>query len=230
MSSSTRPAEPAPGAGAAERATWRLRIALVLAYLVLAHLASAGGDGRMAALALLDIALVLLLRPLLQVRIAAWLALAAIAIGAWLLAGTAHAWTLLRMVPVAFVVFVGFVFARTLRAESVPLVTRIVAALDGVAPSALERDVLDYARRVTLAWAVLLFALAAFDLGMALLASPVQWSWFANIGDYVVIGGFMLVEFAWRRHRFPGRHRSFAGFIRRMLSLGPAFWRNVARP
>lgn len=230
MSSSTRPAEPAPGAEASERATWRPRIALAVAYLVLAHLASASADGRLAALALLDIALVVLLRPLVQLRAAAWLALAAIVAGAWGLAGTPHVWTVLRMVPVAFVACVGFGFARTLRAGSVPLVTRIVAALDGVAPSALEREVLDYSREVTLAWAVLLSALAAFDLAMAVLASPVQWSWLANIGDYVVIGGFMLAEFAWRRHRFPGRHRSFPGFVRRMLALGPAFWRDVARP
>lgn len=230
MSSSTRPAEPAPADPAGERLTWRLRIALAVAYLVVAHLASAGGDGRLAALALFDIALVVLLRPLLQLRIVAWLALAAIAIALWRLAGTAHVWTALLMVPVAFVAFVGLGFARTLRAGSVPLVTRIVAALDGVAPSALEPEVRQYARRVTLAWAVLLFALAVFDLAMALLASRVQWSWLANIGDYVVIGGFMLAEFAWRKRRFPGRHRSFVDFMRRMLALGPAFWRKVAAP
>ena len=77
---------------------------------------------------------------------------------------------------------------------------------------------------------MLLFALAVFDLAMALLASRMQWSWLANIGDYVVIGGFMLAEFAWRKRRFPGRHRSFVDFMRRMLALGPAFWRKVAAP
>lgn len=230
MSSSTRPAEPASGAEAGDRLAWRLRIALVVAYLVVAHLASTGGDGRMAAIALFDIALVVLLRPLLQRRAVAWLVLAAIALALWKLAGTAQAWAALRMVPVAFVALVGFGFARTLRAGRVPLVTRIVAALDGVAPSALAPDVRQYARRVTLAWAVVLSALAVFDLAMAWLASPVQWSWLANIGDYAVIGGFMLAEFAWRRHRFPGRHRSFVEFARRMLALGPGFWRNVAAP
>lgn len=234
MSSSTRPPEPGPaaadGATIGERRVWRLRIALVVAYLVLAHLASTGGDGRWAALALFDVVLIVLLGPLARARAGAWLALAAAAALLGWLAGTPHAWSVLRMVPVAFVAFVGFGFARTLRAGSVPLVTRIVSALDGVAPDALDADVAAYARRVTLAWAVLLFALAAFDLAMALLASPLQWSWLANIGDYVAIGGFMLAEFAWRRHRFPGRHRSFFGFLRRMLALGPGFWRTVAAP
>jgi len=232
MSSSTRSPEPgaaaADGATAGERLVWRLRFALVVAYLALAHLASIGSDGRWAALALFDVVLIVLLGSLARGRAGAWLALAAVAALLWWLAGTPHAWTALRMVPVAFVAFVGFGFARTLRAGSVPLVARIAAALDGVAADALEPAVASYARRVTLAWAVLLFALAGFDLVMALLASPRQWSWLANIGDYVAIGGFMLAEFAWRRRRFPGRHRSFAGFIRRMLALGPGFWRTVA--
>jgi len=209
---------------------WWLRIALVAVYLLLAHLASGSGDGRWAALALFDVALVVLLQPLASLRPWAWLALAASAALFWWIAGTTHVWTLLLAVPVAFVAFVGFGFARTLRAGSVPLVTRIVAALDGVAADALEPEVRQYARRVTLAWAVVLFALAIFDLCMALLATRLQWSWLANIGDYVVIGGFMLAEFAWRRHRFPGRHRSFFDFLRRMLALGPAFWRSVAAP
>lgn len=229
MSSSTRPPE-AAGEDAGERRLWRLRIGLVAAYLLLAHLASAGDDPRWAALALFDIALLVLLRALLRPRAPAWLLLAALGAALWRLGGTPHVWPLLLAVPVAFVAFVGFGFARTLRAGSVPLVTRIVAALDGVPADALEPEVRDYARRVTLAWAVLLFALALFDLAMALLASRVQWSWLANIGDYVVIGGFMLAEFAWRKHRFPGRHRSFLDFLRRMAALGPGFWRTVAAP
>lgn len=230
MSSSTRPPEPAPGDAASDARVWRLRIVLVAGYLLLAHLASAGDDGRWAAIALFDVALIVLLRPLQAGQARAWLVLAAIAAMLWWLAGTAHVWSLLLAVPVAFVAFVGFGFARTLRAGRVPLVTRIAAALDGVAPSALEPEVRRYTRRVTAGWAVLLFALALFDLAMALLASRVQWSWLANIGDYVVIGGFMLGEFAWRRHRFPGRHRGFLDFLRRMLALGPAFWRGVATP
>lgn len=219
MSSSTRPPE-----------AWRLRVALVVAYLLFAHMASAGDDGRWAALALFDVALLVLAGPMMRLRAWAWLAIAACAALSWWLAGTPHVWPLLLMVPVVFVAFVGFGFARTLRAGSVPLVTRIAAALDGVAPDALEPEVLQYTRRVTLAWAALLFALAGFDLAMALWATRLQWSWLANIGDYVVIGGFMLAEFAWRKHRFPGRHRGFVDFLRRMLALGPGFWRTVAAP
>jgi uncharacterized membrane protein len=230
MSNSTGSPDATARAATTDARVWRLRVALVVAYLVLAHVASTGTDGRWAAWALFDVALVVLLPWLARGRAGAWLALAASAALLWWLAGTAHAWTLLLAVPVVFVAFVGFGFARTLRTGSVPLVTRIAAALDGVAPQALDAEVRRYTRRVTIGWAVLLSALALFDLAMALLATRGHWSWFANIGDYVAIGGFMLAEFAWRRHRFPGRHRSFLEFMRRMLALGPAFWRSVATP
>ena len=65
---------------------------------------------------------------------------------------------------------------------------------------------------------------------MALHATPEQWSWLANIGDYVVIAGFMLGEFAWRRRRFPDTPRGFLRFVRAMAALGPRFWRTVAAP
>src|SRR3546814_14593396 len=94
------------------------------------------------------------------------------------------------------------------------LVARIVAALDATTPAALPADLQAYARRLTQAWALLLAALALFDLWMALHATPEQWSWLANIGDYVVLLGFMLGEFAWRRQRLPGAHRGFFRFLR----------------
>lgn len=204
------------------------RLLLVLAYLAVAHVASVTGDSRFAALALLAVAVLALFAPLLQGRIAAWLALAAAAAAAWQWSGSAALWWPLRLVPVAFVALVAAAFARTLREGRVPLVTRIAAALRGTAPAALPPAEQGYARRVTLAWAVLLGALALADLWLALHATPEQWSWLANIGDYVVIAGFMALEFAWRRHRFPAQREGFAAFLRRMAALGPAFWRTVA--
>ena len=230
MSSSTGPAEEHAPPAKAARLAWALQAGLVAIYLVLAHLASVRGDGGHAALALLAIVLLVLVPVLLRGRAWAWLALAACAAALWRFAPTPWPWQILRLVPVAFVALVGFGFARTLRAGRVPLIARIVAALDGIAPDQLSNDVRQYARRLTLAWTLLLAALALFDLWMALHATPEQWSWLANIGDYVVILGFMLAEFMYRKRRFPGQPRSFLGFVKAMLALGPRFWRSVAAP
>lgn len=223
-----------------------LRIALVVAYPLLAHLAAATGAGWVAGLAAFDIALLMLAPALSQRQAWAWTALIAIALVLAWLAPTPQALLPLLLAPPAFVAMAAWAFARTLRPGRIPLVGRIAGALDGVAWDDMEPAVRRYTCRVTWAWALLLTALACADLVLALLATPggllarlglnapwpvseAQWSWFANIGDYLVIGGFMLGEFAYRRRRFPDRGRDFRGFLRGMAGLGPAFWREAMR-
>lgn len=222
------------------------RVALLVAYPLLAHLAAATGIGWIASLAGFDIALLLLAGALLQGRPWAWALLAAIALALAWLAPTAQALLPLLLVPPVFVAMAAWAFARTLRPGRIPLVGRIAAALEGVAWSGMEVEVRDYTVAVTRAWALLLAALACADLLLALLAVPggllarlgiasplsvsqAQWSWFANIGDYLVIGGFMLCEFGYRRRRFPRQDLGLAGFLRGLAGLGPAFWREALR-
>lgn len=226
-------------------APW-LRIALVVAYPLLAHLAAATGSGWIAGLAAFDIALLALASGLLQWRMWAWALLAVIALALAWLAPTAHALLPLLLAPPVFVAMAAWAFARTLRPGRIPLVGQIAAALDGVAWTGMEPEVRGYTTAVTRAWALLLAALACADLLLALLAVPggllaqlgvasplsvsqAQWSWFANIGDYLVIGGFLLGEFAYRRRRFPQQRHDLAGFLRGMAGLGPAFWREALR-
>ena len=45
----------------------------------------------------------------------------------------------------------------------------------------------------------------------------------------LVIGGFMLCEFGYRRRRFPRQDLGLAGFLRGLAGLGPAFWREALR-
>jgi uncharacterized membrane protein len=233
-------------AGTTPRGALPMRVLLAIAYPLLAHWATLAGDGRIAALAMLDIVLVVLGEGLLRARASAWAGLAvAVLVAAWLARGP-HALLPLLLAPPAFVAAVGWAFARTLGNDRIPLVGRIAAAIDGVAWLELPAAVRAYARRVTLAWALLLASLATLDLVLALLAQPggilpqlgvpvpfavaeSGWSWFANIGDYVVIGGFLLAEYAYRRARFPDRTHGLAAFAGGMARLGPAFWREALR-
>jgi uncharacterized membrane protein len=247
MSNSTRPPEAGvAGADTAPRVAFAARCLAAIAYPLLAHAAALSGDGRVAALAALDLALIVLAAPLLRMRPLAWAAFAVAALAAAWLARGPHALLPLLLAPPAFVALVGWGFARTLQAGRVPLVGRIAAALDGVAWPDLPAPVRGYTRNVTLAWAVLLGMLAVVDTALALLAVPggllvrlgvvpvfpvaeAAWSWFANIGDYAVIGGFMLAEYAYRRLRFPAQAPGLFAFLRRMARLGPAFWREALR-
>lgn len=224
-----------------------LRTALALAYPFLAHAANARDDGTLAAVALGDLALILLLGPLLRRRPWAWaLMTTCIAALAWL-ARTPHATLPLLAPPVVFVGLVAWLFARTLRRGRVPLITRMAAALHEQPAAALDPSLAAYTRALTGFWAALLFALclvnfvlAVFGVPEGLLARlghpaalPVfdsQGSLFANLLIHGVVGGCFLLEYAWRRHRFPDQpYRDLPDFLRKLAALGPGFWRDLVR-
>lgn len=223
-----------------------LQALLALAYSLLAHLAGHRHDDRIAAAALAVLAVLVLLRPLSRPRRWAWIALALAGLGiAWLQRAGLAALPML-LVPVAFIGLVASWFGRSLRAGQVPLISRIVAALDGTTLETMPAALRDYTRALTAAWAWLLGTLAAINLLLAAIAVPggllarlgwqapvtvtqAQWSLFANILNYGIIAGFFILEFHARKRRFPGRYRSFAGFLRSLAGLGPAFWKDFLR-
>lgn len=222
-----------------------LRLLLAIAYPLLAHRASVDGDHVLAAVALADLALLVLLVPLAGRRVWAWMLLAAIAAGLWWLRDSELPVVLLLAPPMLFAALVSWWFGRSLRAGRVPLISRIVAALEDCEPSALKPELQRYTRRLTLAWALLLGALALADGLLALIAVPdgllvrlgqppllsvsqQAWSWFANLLDYGILGGFFIGEYLVRQRLFPDPpYRNFLDFLRRMGRLGPAFWRSL---
>lgn len=237
------PAAPQPPAGSFVLA---VEIALAIGYGVLAHLASARGSDLLALMALLVLVLLVLASPLAARRAGAWLALPLLAGGCWALYRAGHAPLPLLLVPVAFIGLVAWMFGRTLRPGRLPLITRLVTILDDTPVECLEPEVLRYARGVTLGWTLLLLLLGAVNLALAMIATPdgllaqlglqppvaitrTQWSWFANLFNYGIIAAFFVAEFQLRKRRFPGRYPSFAGFLRRLGALGPAFWRDQLR-
>ena len=246
MSNSTRPPDlaAAPGLVVSGPTAAGLRLLLALAYPLLAHLAGARHDPALAAIALGDLAVIVLLQALLQRRIGAWLLLAATVLGLAGLARSHYALLPLLLVPVALLVLMAWTFGRTLPRGRVPLITQIVAALDAMPASALAPELRSYTRNLTAAWAFLLGTLALVNLVLALLAVPngllasfgiappwtvseAQWSWFANILNYGIVGGFFVGEYLVRKRRFPGRYRSLLDFLQRMARLGPGFWRQL---
>ncbi len=219
---------------------------LALAYTVLAHTASARDDERIAAAALVVLAVMLTVAPMARRR--AW----AFALLPLLLAGVVVVYRAgpvavpVLLVPVAFVAMVSWWFGRSLRAGQVPLITRIVAEIEHTPAPMMATDLRDYTRKLTAAWAWLLAALALVNLALALIAVPdgllaqlgwhapltvtqTQWSWFANLCNYGIVGGFFFIEYHTRKRRFPGRYRNFFDFLRSLASLGPAFWKDFLR-
>lgn len=224
-----------------------LRVALALAYPLLAHLAGARGDGAWAAVAMADLVLLLLLGPLLERRPWALLLLASCLLGLWWISLSRYALLPLLLPPMLFLGLVGWLFGRTLRPGRVPLITRIVEALNAQAGLPMTPDLYRYTRRLTTVWAVLLAVLALANLLLALCAVPggmlaqfgygpplvvsdEQWSWVANFLNYGIVAGLFCGEYLWRKRVFPQRpYRNFLQFLQQMARLGPGFWSRLMR-
>jgi uncharacterized membrane protein len=219
---------------------------LALCYVLLAHLASVRGSNGHAAVALVALALLVLAPPMAARRAWGWLALPAALTVVWGLFRAGHAALPLLVVPVVFLALVSGWFGASLRRGEVPRITRIVAALEGVPADQVGADLRGYTRALTAGWACLLGLLAAINLGLALVAVPggllhglgvepplsigrTQWSVFANLVNYGVVAFAFAGEYLLRKRRFPGRYRSFADFVRKLVALGPAFWRDFLR-
>jgi uncharacterized membrane protein len=224
-----------------------LRAALLLMYLPLAHYAGVRSSPVLAAVALFDLALLVLLEGLWARRARAWLGLcAAVAAVAGLYTAD---WALipLLLMPAVFLALVAAWFGRSLGRGREPLIVRIMTAIYAQSGAALSPQHRAYGRRLTALWAGLLGGLAAVNLVLALIAVPdgvlaqsgvaapvsvtqAQWSLFANALNYGVVGAVLLLEFQWRKRVFPQRpYRNMLDFARRMAALGPVFWRDLFR-
>ena len=222
-----------------------LRWLLLLAYLPLAHVAESRHAPDLAALALADLALVLLIDSLFRPRLWAWLLAAALAA---LLSISAHAaWTLpaLLLVPPLFLAVIGGCFLRSLRPGRTPLIAKPIAAIYGLTPDTLSVPYARYARHLTLAWGAVLAALAVANAALALFSVPdgvlARAGWpspfaipggplFAPLLTWGVLIVFAIGEYQWRKRVFPVRpYRNAFEFARRMVALGPAFWREFFR-
>lgn len=219
-----------------------LGVAAMVAYPLMAHGAAIW---RSAALALgaAALLLVLMLGPALRRgRLLAWLVLVPSLAGlVWL---GRHDLGLLPLYapPVLLNGLFAWAFARSLQHGRVPLIERARRVI-GVDLGGSEAEAQHYTRRLTWQWAMLLGGLAVLNLGLALLAAPrglllvsgitppltvrqSTWSLFANLLNYLIIGGFFVFEQLWRRLRHPPRdRRSVLELGSRVMRLGPAFWR-----
>ncbi len=248
MSSSTRPPEgeaaAAPPAHHASTFVTVLRVGLLVVYPLLAHMAAVEADKRLAAIALGDIILVLLLDGLLAGRAKQWLLLLLAVPALVLLARSTFAMVPLLLMPALLIAVAASGFARTLRPGRIPLIASIVEVLEGDDAANLPDRLQHYTRGLTLAWALMLGALALANLMLALCAVPggvlasvgiapplaishTQWSWFANGFNYGLLGLFFVIEFNYRRHCFPERVHGFRHFATRLVKMGPSFWRKA---
>jgi uncharacterized membrane protein len=214
-------------------------IALAIAFPLIAHAAIVSRNGSLTILSLAVLALLALLPRLVRRSLAAWLAVPVV-VGALVLLSRLHAaWLPLYATPVLISFWVAWMFGHTLAPGEVPLIERLARLIHG--PDKVTEAIRTYARRVTLAWTLVMGMMGVLNLTLALVAQPdgvlllmgitppftvhvETWSLFANFLNYVIVGTFFIAEYLYRDYRFPEqrrRYRNVFDFMRQVAAVSP---------
>lgn len=218
----------------------RAMLLMGASYPVLAHLATLSARPGLIAASISLLVVLVLLPALRDGRPLAWAVLAGAASGVYAALASGTALSLLLLPPVLLNGFMAWVFGRTLRNGSMPLIERAARAMRG--PGAVLGDeVVAYARGVTQAWTGLFVVLAVVNMVLALLARPAgllrvagfdpaisvplgAWSLFANVLSYLFIAALFAIEFMVRARRFPQQpYSGLIDFTRRLAAQGHLF-------
>ena len=173
-----------------------LAIAVCCAYPVLNHTAATLGEPALAAFGIALVAWVVGLRWL-KPSAAAFAAASVLALSLWLAARFPG--VLLYTPPIVINLGLFAIFARTLRRDSEPLVSRFARVSRGVS---LAPDLARYTRNLTAAWATFFVVMAIISAALAVTGPVATWSLFSNLLDYLLVVAFFVVEYVYRRLRY----------------------------
>ena len=168
----------------------------IVAYTVLAHVALTRHDARWASAGLAILGWGLLWGSLSPAPAAA-ISAGGVALVWWLVPQLPD--LVIRASPVVINVFLCALFGLTLRRGQDPLITRFARLEHDVLPLEVEQ----YTRRLTLLWTLFFAVMATITVVLWVGAGPTAFSLFVNVVDWVLLAGFLIGEYLYRRRRFP---------------------------
>lgn len=221
--------------------------ALALAYPFIAHFAVVRNSMALLVVALALLIVVPMLPALGRGSVTAWTAIPAVVAGLWWVSRSTHATLPLYIAPILVPGFMAVVFGSSLLAGQTPLIEQLIRIMEPGDPGGVpEQQVWAYARTLTGAWTLLFVAISATNLVLGLLAEPdglllaagivpplmvpeMVWSLFANVIGYLLVAAFFVIEYAYRRQRFPRQpYRNLLEFLLRVLAAMPLLISNAA--
>ncbi len=124
---------------------------------------------------------------------------------------------LLQLMPVLINLLLALGLGYSLGNGQTPLITRLASIMrGGNMPDPVRR----YTRAVTLVWCLFFVFMAVVALLLVLFGSLESWSLFANLLTYILIAGFIVLEFAFRRWYLGALvDYSFTDFIKGLVKL-----------
>jgi uncharacterized membrane protein len=214
-----------------------LTAVLAIAYPIIAHLAVAKSSLPLTVAAVGTLAGTIVLPGLLNKSKPAWVALPFVVAGCVWLARSRLPALPLFVAPILVPAFLAWLFGQSLAQRRTPLIAQFIRAVHR------EREpdpaVWTYAAWLTKVWTGFFIVVGAINLFLALIAQPdglllasgihppftvprEWWSLFANCIGYVLIAVFFVVEYAYRRRRFPQQpYRNMYDFLRQMAAVAP---------
>ncbi len=119
------------------------------------------------------------------------------------LAGVASAFaatsSLLFLPPLWVNLGLAWLFGHTLAPGREALVTRF-ARQEHPVPTP---RILAYTRRLTWVWTVFFLSMALVSGALAAIGAHEAWAWFTAVGNYLCVAALFMVEYGYRRWRFP---------------------------
>jgi uncharacterized membrane protein len=137
----------------------------------------------------------------------------------------AAAMMMLFLPPIAINLLLGFVFARTLRKGSMPLISIFAQIAHG---HELDAIALRYTRTLTQVWLGVFISFALLSLLLAIFAPLEIWSLFTNFIFYILMVLLFLIEYQVRIRRLSHlKHHGFVGSMRLIKKLN---LRSLSKP
>ena len=237
----------AMSAAAITRYARACKSALAFSYPLVAHFAVVRNSMALLLLALAVLIVLPMLPALTRGSIAAWMAVPAIAAGLWWVSRSTHATLPLYIAPILVPGFMAGVFGSSLLRGQTPVIEQMIRIMEpGHHGGVPEETVWAYARTLTRAWTLLFITISGTNLVLGLLAEPeglllaagiepplavpeAVWSLFANVIGYLLVAAFFVIEYAYRRRRFPRQpYRNIVDFFLRVLAAMPRLVSNAA--
>jgi len=124
---------------------------------------------------------------------------------------------MLFLPPIAINLLLSFIFARTLRKGSMPLISTFAQIAHG---HKLDAIALHYTRTLTQVWLGMFVSFALLSLLLAIFAPLEIWSLFTNFIFYILMVLLFLIEYQVRiRHLSHLKHHGFVGSMRLIKKL-----------
>lgn len=180
----------------------RLQTALLICYPLAVHFALLSSHTDWALWLLSIVSLVQLLTLSTSPGTRRWMALLPALVLALCITGLLQGTVLALYLPPIFIsAGLLWLFGSTLRNGREPIITTFAR----VVFQESDPEQLHYTRRVTQLWSLFFLAMLIETILLSLLAPLELWSLFANILNYLFIALLFVLEFGYRRLRFPHR-------------------------